>query len=106
MQQSKAGKKLNPLIAVHTAKIYSHNSERYKTLCRWVWTQQKAGWPDEAIAKALELANPNIHQATNWWSLLTHLLPKAKAEAVAIESDQYKKSDLTSLKSILREIVK
>ena len=108
MKQSKAGKKLNPLIAVHTAKIYSVNPERYKNLCRWVWVKQKAGWPDEAIANALEMAerNDSVHAAHSWWSYLTALLPKAKGRAVEAESDQYKKSDLTSLKSILREIIK
>ena len=106
MRQSKAGKTLNPIIAALTAPIYEYDPIRYRRLILWVWTQQQAGWPDEAIAKALELAKPHIHQASNWWPYLTKLLPKAKAQAVATESDQYKKSDLTSLKSILREIVK
>ena len=105
MEHSKPGKKLSPLIARHTAAIYGANPQRYQNLCRWVWTQQRLNWPDEAIAKALEMAGPNIDHAGSWWKYLTALLPKAKGQAVAKESEDYKQFDLTSASSILRKII-
>lgn len=90
MKQSQAGKKLNPMIANLTAPIYAHDPVRYQRLCQWVWTQQKQGWPDEAIAKALDLAGQNIHLAGNWWSYLSTLLPKAKGKAAEAESFEFK----------------
>jgi len=90
MQQSKPGIKLNPLIASKTTPIFEADPKRYQRICRWVWTQQKRGWPDEAIAEALSLAGTNIHRADSWWKYLTALLPKGKGRAAEIESTRHK----------------
>ena len=106
VQQAKPGKKLSEIIKPWTDRIYERDKERYNGLCRWVWHQQKAGWPDEAIAKALQMANSNIDQSGDWWKYLTAMMPKAKGKATAEESDGYKKSDLTSVRAILRKIIR
>ena len=93
MNQSKAGKKLNPIIARETAPIYARNPRRYQRLCLWVWHQQRIGWPDEAIADALSAAAPWIDGAKDWWLYLTFLLPKAKGQATEAESTQHKAGD-------------
>ena len=90
MHNSPAGKKLNPLIAEQTAKIYNRDPVRYKFLIRWVWVQQKAGWPDEAIAEALRLPADHLDWAANPWAYLTKLLAKGKGRASEQESQNYK----------------
>lgn len=90
MQYSTPGKKLNPLIGNLTAPIYAKNPQRYRRLCLWVWTHQRLGWPDEAIAGAVQLAGENIHLADDWWKYLTSLLKKAKGRANEQESQKYK----------------
>lgn len=90
MQVSPPGKKLNPRISVHTAAIYARDPVRYKNLCRWVWTQQKIGWPDEAIAECLRLGNSHIDKAENWWKYLTALVKKAKGRASEQEARKHK----------------
>jgi len=90
LQHSAPGKKLNPLISAHTARIYAVNPVRYKSICRFVWHYQKAGWPDEAIAGAFELAGESIHMADNWWAYCAKLLPKAKGRASEQESQLHK----------------
>lgn len=93
MKNVKAGKKLSPMVAEQTAPIYSRDPVRYKRLCLWVWTQQRQGWPDEAIAGALSAAQPWIDNADDWWKYLTFLLPKAKGRATEAESTQQKAGD-------------
>jgi hypothetical protein len=105
MNQSKAGRKLSPIIAQETDAIYRRNPERYQRLCLWVWTNQKAGWPDEAIANALRMASPYLDQAPSWWAYLTKLLPKAKAQAHEQENDAFKTGELNSFAAILKSIV-
>ena len=90
MRHSSPGKKLNPLISVHTARIFGRDNIRYLNLCRWVWYQQSKGWPDEAIAGALSLADSKIDSAHNWWAYLNGLLPKAKGRASEQEAQNYK----------------
>ena len=90
MIQSKAGRKLNPLIAVHTARIYGRDPIRYKNLILWVWRHQRLGWPDEAIANCLVMADDYLDDAPDWFAYLTKLLPKAKAKAFEQESDNHK----------------
>jgi hypothetical protein len=101
MNQSKAGRKLNPLIAAQTALIYQSDPIRYKRLITFVWHCQKQGWPDEAIAEALKLAQPGIHAADSWWKYLTSLLKKAKGRATEAESTRYK----TEVGSIAGEFI-
>lgn len=90
MQHSKPGKKLSPALKSVIDPIYRHDPQRYSNICRFVWTQQKQGWPDEAIAAAFELAGPNIHLVDNWWPYVTRLLPKAKGRATEAQSQQHK----------------
>lgn len=94
MEQSKPGKKLNPLIATVTAPIYARDPIRYRRLCLWVWKQQQQRWPDEAIALSLKMADPYVDRVQNWWTYLTSLLPKAKAQSVEIESTAHKSADM------------
>ena len=90
MQESKPGKKLNPLLARYTLPIYTSDPIRYQNIARFVWHCQKQGWPDEAIAAAFELAGEKIHVAANWWSYLFSLLPKAKGRASEAEAQSHK----------------
>lgn len=94
MNHSKAGKALKPLIAEQTAKIYQTDKRRYNQLIYWVWLQQKQGWPDEAIAEALKLSQPGIHEAYSWWKYLTSLLKKAKGRASEAEATAHKSADM------------
>jgi len=94
MNHAKAGKKLSPIIAAHTAPIYATNPMRYQRLCRFVWHCQKSGWPDEAIAEALKMSQPAIHGAVNWWSYVYSLLGKAKGRATEDESAKHKSADM------------
>ena len=87
---SKAGRKLNVIIARETAPIFARDPARYKRLCGWVWWAQKHGWQDEVIANALHTATNYLDAAPNWWAYLTKLLPKAKAAVVGEESDRHK----------------
>ena len=94
MNQSKAGRKLNPIIAAQTLPIYESNPQRYQRLCQWVWHCQKSGWPDEAIAEALRMSQPTIQGSLDWWSYLTSLLSKAKGRAHEDESAAHKSADM------------
>ena len=105
MNQSKAGKKLAPIIAAQTLPIYESNPQRYQRLCQWVWHCQKSGWPDEAIAEALKLSQPAIHGAANWWSYAYSLLAKAKGRATETESTRYK-SEVGSIAGDFIEFLK
>jgi len=90
MQYSTPGKKLASCISVHTAVIYARDPVRYKNLCRWVWTQQRIGWADEAIAEALRLGGPNLLHADDWWRYLTSLLKKANGRANESQAQKHK----------------
>ena len=105
MKRSKAGQKLNPIIAKETEPIYRRDPKRYERLIIWVWHNQRIGWPDEAIANALRMADAYLDVAPNWWAYLTKVLPKAKAAAHEQESNEFKQGDLNSFKSIMKEIV-
>ena len=94
MQNSKAGKKLAPIIAAQTAPIYKTDPRRYQRLCQWVWWAQSNGWPDEAIAEALRMSQPAIHGADDFWRYLTKLLSKAKGRAHEDESAAHKSADM------------
>jgi len=94
MNHAKAGRKLAPIIAAQTAPIYASNPMRYQRLCQWVWWAQANGWPDEAIAECLKLAQPAIHGAHDWWSYCTKLLSKAKGRATEDESAAHKSADM------------
>jgi hypothetical protein len=104
MKRSKPGKALAPVIKVWTDRIYYRDIDRYDKLCLWVWVKQKDGWEDEAIAKALSLAETQIDKVENWRNYLDKLLPKAKGRATEDESEQYKKGDLTKVKAILKKL--
>jgi len=91
---SKPGQKLNPIIAQWTAPIYKRDPVRYQRLCLWVWKQQNEGWPDEAIAECLKMADPAIDAVGNWWPYITKLMPKAKGRAAETESDEHKRGDM------------
>lgn len=90
MNTSKPGKKLSPIIAVHTAEIFGRDPIRYKNLILWVWRHQRLGWPDEAIAQCLVMADAHLDDAPDWFAYLTKILPKAKAKAFEQESDNHK----------------
>jgi hypothetical protein len=90
MRQSKAGKKLTAELAAVSGPIYARDPVRYKRLIRWIWQAQATGWPDEAIAEAMKLADAGLDQATDWWSYLTFLLSKAKGRVSEAESDMHK----------------
>lgn len=94
MNQSKPGAKLNPELKAAVDAIYQHDTMRYCGIARWVWWCQMHGWPDEAIAEACRMANPNCHAVRQWWPYLTKMLPKAKARATATESDNHKRADM------------
>jgi hypothetical protein len=90
MNQSKAGKKLNPLISDITTPIFRRAPSRYGSIARLIWRWQKAGWADEAIAEAFKLAEGHIDAAANWPGYVQSLLPKAKGRASEAESAGYK----------------
>ena len=90
MQKSVPGKKLSPQLKAVLDPIYNRDPKRYANLCRFVWTMQKRGWEDEAIAEVFRLADKNLDAVGEWWIYLTALMMKAKAAAVARESDNHK----------------
>jgi hypothetical protein len=105
MQHSPPGRKLNPKLKSVADSIYSADRHRYARLCLWIWHQQKSGRSDETIAKTLELARPYLDSVKNWWKYLTALARKGSAVAHE-EENQYYKNDLTSVKGILKRIVR
>ena len=105
MRRGRPGKKLNAALKAEADRIYTSDKIRYRRLVNWIWWAQKAGWPDEAIAECLRLANGGIKHAQNWWSYLTYLLPKAKARAFEQEADSFKRDDINSVRAILKDII-
>ena len=105
MNQSKAGKRLNSFLKDILDPVYQSDRVRYARLIHWVWWCQRHGWPDEAIGEAVKLAGNNIHQADDWWKLLTYLLPKAKGRATEIESTGFK-SEVGEIASQFIEFLK
>ena len=90
MKNSKAGRKLPPIIDAQTRPLFMSNPRRYRRLCLWAWQQMAEGWEDEAIAKAVEMGRPYIDGVDNWWSYLRFLLPKAKAAAADKQCQDHK----------------
>lgn len=90
MNHSKAGKKLSPELKAACDAIFKRDHVRYRGLVKWVWFEQCNKWPDEAIVRCLNLAEPYIDHIDDYWPYLARLLPKCKAAAVADESEQYK----------------
>jgi len=90
MEQSKPGTKLSPQLKAVVEPIYRRDPKRYQRLCQFVWTMQKQGWPDEAIAHCLKLADPHLDHLTSWWAYLVKRMPLGKARASEQESDKHK----------------
>ncbi len=101
MQNSNSGQKLSAELKAIIDPVYNHDKARYQRLCRWVWTCQKAGWPDEAIGKAVELAGENVHKVNDWFGYLTKLLPKASGRAHEDEAQRYKREELDFFTKLL-----
>lgn len=85
--------KLDPELAVVSGRIYGSDPVRYARLIVWIKRQQKYHCSDESIKICLQLAEPYIARAPDWWAYLTKLMPKASARASEAANNRYKKSD-------------
>lgn len=101
MNNSKPGQKLTPSLKAIVEPIYRRNPKRYARLILWIWHHQRLGWEDEAIGEALRLAGPHLDMADDYWKYLTSLMRKAKAAAVAKESDNHKSADMAIAKEFV-----